>query len=161
MFFTDASKNSYSGILHQEERSHHLGAEVILMPIVYFSGSFGRTQQLWNTERVLHSLQVHSQFAFYLAGTQSTLYCDRKPLAPFLTTGMSSPMLDRWVLELQQFDIKFQHIQCICRCHIQTENTGSVSGQWQPRCTIINWRCCQKHHQRSPFCRHSPKEINL
>ena len=24
---------------------------------------------------------------------------------------MSSPVLDRWALELQQFDIKFQHIQ--------------------------------------------------
>ena len=25
---------------------------------------------------------------------------------------MSSPVLERWALELQQFDIKFQHIQC-------------------------------------------------
>ena len=25
--------------------------------------------------------------------------------------GMSSPVLDRWALELQQFNIKFQHIQ--------------------------------------------------
>ena len=39
------------------------------------------------------------------------LYCDHTPLAPFLSTGMSSPVLDRWALELQQFDIKFQHIQ--------------------------------------------------
>ena len=47
----------------------------------------------------------------YLAGTKCTLYCDHKPLAPFSTTGMSSPVLDRWALELQQFDIKFKHIQ--------------------------------------------------
>ena len=39
------------------------------------------------------------------------LYCDHEPLAPFFTTGMSSPILDRWALELQQFNIKFQHIQ--------------------------------------------------
>ena len=39
------------------------------------------------------------------------VYCDHKPLAPFLTTVLSSPVLDRWVLELQQFNIKFQHIQ--------------------------------------------------
>ena len=39
------------------------------------------------------------------------LYCNHKPLAPFFTTGMSSAMLDRWALELQQFNIKFQHIQ--------------------------------------------------
>ena len=47
--FTDASKHSYSGILHQEEISKEPNAEANLIPIVYFSGSFGRTQQLWNT----------------------------------------------------------------------------------------------------------------
>ena len=46
MLFTDASKHSYSGILHEEETSHHLGAEVSFIPIAYFSGSLGRTQQL-------------------------------------------------------------------------------------------------------------------
>ena len=48
---------------------------------------------------------------FFLTGASCMLYCDHKPLAPFFTTGMSSPSLDRWALELQQFNIKFQHIQ--------------------------------------------------
>ena len=39
------------------------------------------------------------------------LYCNYKPFAPFFTMGMSSPLLDRWALELQHFNIKFQHIQ--------------------------------------------------
>ena len=156
MLFTDTSKHSYSGILHQEETPHHWGAEVNLIPIAYFSGSFGRTQQLWNTTQkkcyaVYRSIQ---KFAFYLTGTKCTLYCDHKPLAQFFTTWMSSNMLDRWVVELQQFDIT-------CRCDIQAWDTGSVSGQWQQRCTICSWRCCWKHHWRSPFCRHSPKEANL
>ena len=47
--FTDASKHRYSGILHQEKTSDMPGVEVSLIPIAYFSGSFGRTQQLWNT----------------------------------------------------------------------------------------------------------------
>ena len=55
--------------------------------------------------------QSIQKFAFYLAGMECTLNCDHKPLAPFLTTGMSSPMLDIWALELQQLNIKFQHIQ--------------------------------------------------
>ena len=38
-------------------------------------------------------------------------YCNHKPLVPFSTTGMSSLVLDMWVLELQQYNIKFQHIQ--------------------------------------------------
>ena len=44
--FTDASKHSYSGILHQEETSSKPGAEANLILIAYFSGSFSRTQQL-------------------------------------------------------------------------------------------------------------------
>ena len=47
--FMDASKHSYSGILHQEEVSNQLKAEPNLVPIAYFSGSFSKTQQLWNT----------------------------------------------------------------------------------------------------------------
>ena len=42
---------------------------------------------------------------------ECTLYCDHKPLAPFFTTEMSSPILDLQVLELQQFNIKFEDIQ--------------------------------------------------
>ena len=45
----DASKYSYLGILHQEETPSKPGAEANLIPITYFSGSFGRIQQLWNT----------------------------------------------------------------------------------------------------------------
>ena len=59
---------------------------------------------------MLHSLLVNLKFfLFYLMGTKCTLYCDHKPLAPFFTTGMSSPVLDHWALELQQFDIQFEH----------------------------------------------------
>ena len=111
--FTDASKHSYSGILHQEETSKMPNTEANLIPIAYFSvvGSFGRTQQLWNTMQkecyaVSQSIQ---KFAFCLIDANCTLYCDHKPLAPFFTTGMSSPVLDRWVLELQQFNITFQY----------------------------------------------------
>ena len=43
MLFTDASKHSYSGIVHPEETPHHLGVEVNLIPVVYFSGSFGNS----------------------------------------------------------------------------------------------------------------------
>ena len=47
--FTNISKQSYLGILHQEETSSKPGAVANLIPMAYFSGSFGRTQQLWNT----------------------------------------------------------------------------------------------------------------
>ena len=41
--FTEMSKHSYSGILHQEEVFNKPEAEPILVPIAYFSGTFGKT----------------------------------------------------------------------------------------------------------------------
>ena len=99
--FTDGSKHSYSGILHQEETTKMPNAEANLIPIAYFSGSFGRTWQLWNTIQECYVVyQSIQKFVFYLTGARCMLYCDHKPLASFFTTGMSSPVLDRWALEL-------------------------------------------------------------
>ena len=42
--FTDASKHSYLGVLHQEEVSDQPKVEPNFVPIVYFSGSFSKTQ---------------------------------------------------------------------------------------------------------------------
>ena len=111
--FTDAPKNSYSWILHQEKEGQADTDEPELIPIKYFSGTFNKTQQFWNTTQkecyaVYQSVQ---KFAFYLTGVDCTLYCDHIPLTPFFTTGMSSHILDQWALELQQFNMKFEHIQ--------------------------------------------------
>ena len=47
--FRDAPKHTYSGTLHQEDTSKVPNEEAYLISIPYFSASFGRTQQLWNT----------------------------------------------------------------------------------------------------------------
>ena len=44
--FTDTSKHSYSGILHQEKEGQVDAEEPELIPIAYFSDTFNRTQQL-------------------------------------------------------------------------------------------------------------------
>ena len=51
-----------------------------------------------------------NKFSFYLTGADCTLYCDHKPLPPFLTTDMKNKTMDRWALKLQQYNIKFQHV---------------------------------------------------
>ena len=51
------------------------------------------------------------KISFYLTGADCTVYCDHKLLTPFFTTGMSSHVLDHWALELQQFHMKYEHIQ--------------------------------------------------
>ena len=99
-------------ILHHEEVSDQPKAEPNLVPIASFSGTFGKTQQLWNTtQKECYAVYwSNKKFSFYLASTKCMLYCDHKPLTLFITSGMSSPVLDHWALELQQFDIQFKHI---------------------------------------------------
>ena len=43
--FTDASKYSYSGILHKKEEQPSVD-DPVLLPTAYFSGTFNRMQQL-------------------------------------------------------------------------------------------------------------------
>ena len=47
--FTDLSKHSYSGILHQEKEGQAAIGEPELFLIAYFSDTFNKAQQLWNT----------------------------------------------------------------------------------------------------------------
>ena len=42
---------------------------------------------------------------------QCTLRCDHKPLEPCLSRGMKIEKLDRWVMLLHKYDIKFIHIK--------------------------------------------------
>ena len=91
--FTDASKHSSSGILYQEETPKIPNAGTNLIPIAYLSGLL--------VEPSNYGIQQSIQkFAFYLTGANCMLYCDHKPSALFFTMGMTSPVLNRWALEL-------------------------------------------------------------
>ena len=57
---------------------------------------------------ILKSMQC---FNYYLQGMKCTLYCNHKPLEPFLTRGMKIAKLDRWAMLLQEYDITFVHIK--------------------------------------------------
>ena len=79
---TDASKHGYSGILHQEkERQADIDEPEVIM-IAYFSGTFNKTQQLWNTtQKECYAVyKSYQKFAFYLTDTDCTMYCNHKPL---------------------------------------------------------------------------------
>ena len=104
----DASKFSYSGIL-QQTRS---GTDE-LAPIAYFSGNFDKTQVKWNiTEKEAYAIYKSiKRFAFYITGAKTTVLSDHKPLKNFFEGGMNVAKLDRWSLELQEFDISLEFIQ--------------------------------------------------
>ena len=100
-----ASKYSYSGILQQTRpRTEELA------PVAYFSGNFDKTQVKWNiTEKEAYAIYKSvKKFAFYITGAKTTVYSDHKPLKNFFEGGMNITKLDRWSLELQEFDISLE-----------------------------------------------------
>ena len=103
-----ASKFSYSGILQQTRP----GTDE-LAPIAYFSGNFDKTLVKWNiTEKEAYTIDKSiKRFAFYITGVKTTVFSDRKPLKNFFEGGMNVAKLDRWSLELQEFDISLEFIQ--------------------------------------------------
>ena len=104
----DASKYSYSGILQQTRP----GTEE-LAPVAYFSGNFDKTQIKWSiTEKEAYAIYKSvKKFAFYITGAKTTVFSDHKPLKNFFEGGMNITKLDRWSLELQEFDITLEFIQ--------------------------------------------------
>ena len=104
----DASKYSYSGILQQTRP----GTEE-LAPVAYYSGNFDKTQVKWNiTEKEAYAIYKSvKKFAFYITGAKTTVFSDHKPLKNFFEEGVNITKLDRWSLELQEFDISIEFIQ--------------------------------------------------
>ena len=51
------------------------------------------------------------RFAFYITGAKTTVFINHKPLKNFFEGGMNIDKLDRWSLELQEFDISLEFIQ--------------------------------------------------
>ena len=104
----NASKYSYSGILQLTRP----GTEE-LAPVAYFSGNFDKTQVKWNiTEKEAYAIYKSvKKFTFYITGAKTTVYSDHKPLKNFFEGGMNITKLDRWSLELQEFDISLEFIQ--------------------------------------------------
>ena len=104
----DASKYSYSGILQQTRP----GTEE-LAPVAYFSGNFDKTQVKWNiTEKEVYAIYKSvKKFTFYITGAKTKVFSDHKPLKNFFKGGMNITKLDRWSLELQEFDISLEFIQ--------------------------------------------------
>ena len=104
----DASKYSYLGILQQTRP----GTEE-LMPVAYFSGNFDKTQVKWNiTEKEAYAIYKSvKKFTFYITGAKTTVFIDHKPLKNFFEGGMNITKLDRWSLELQEFDISLEFIR--------------------------------------------------
>ena len=103
----DASNYSYSGILQQTRPSKE-----DLARVAYFSENFDKTQVKWNiTAKEAYAIYKSvKKFTFYITGAKTMLFSDHEPLKNFFEGGMNITKLDRWSLELQEFDISLEFI---------------------------------------------------
>ena len=71
------------------------------------------TQVKWNiTEQEAYTIYKSvKRFSFYITGARTTVYSDHKLFKYFFRGGMNIAKLDRWPLELQEFDISLEFIQ--------------------------------------------------
>ena len=108
VLFHDVSNYALAGVLIQ---AHENSEELI--PIAYTSGSFSSVQQHWcaTEKECLAIYQSILKFDFYLWESTCTVKCDHKPLEPFLTSGMKIQKIDRWTLEILDYNLTFVHIE--------------------------------------------------
>ena len=83
--FTDASKHSYSGILHNKDEPKEVDTVPNLVPKAYFQAYSVKCNKCGTPPRksVMQSIGQFKSFHSFLAGTKCTIYCDHTPLASF------------------------------------------------------------------------------
>lgn len=102
---TDASKDALGGILLQKSNEDNL-----FHPICYLSAKTSAQEQKWNS----YELEVYAvvialrKWRIYLLGRPFTLVTDCKAFESAM--GMKTvPKIMRWMLEIQQFEMKIIH----------------------------------------------------
>ena len=80
-------------------------------PVALTSGS--EMQQRWSTtEKEAYALyQSILNLDLYLKGAKCVLCCDYKLLAAFLSESIKIPKINRWSMELADYNITFIHIK--------------------------------------------------
>ena len=99
--FTDASGRHMSGVLMQNNR-----------PIGYFAKSFKGTEANWAAlVKEAHAVyRAVEFFSVFITGAKVRLRCDHQPLKQFLHASTKNSMVNRWSLNLQQYDIDFEWV---------------------------------------------------
>ena len=104
--YTDASKRAMSAVLMQECSKGNL------KPIGYWSKLFKGSQRNWaalvKEARAVYEAVKH--FSVFIKGCHTVLRCDHKPLERFLHTNTKNEMVNRWSLDIQEYDIDFKWV---------------------------------------------------
>ena len=86
--FTDTNHYAYSGLLIKAVESPH-----DLRPVTSMLGSFLEIQQKWSIsiKEVYEGYQSVLMFDLHLCGAKCVLFCNHKPLEPFLSKVINNP----------------------------------------------------------------------
>ena len=84
-------------------------------PVMYVSGLFRGSQLNWValTKEAYVIYILVKKLSFYLTDTEITLRSDHLPLKKFLLKNMLNSKVNNWAVELEMFNINFEHISGI------------------------------------------------
>ena len=109
--YTDASKYGWAGVLTQAHNTEIEGKTITTdHPIAYVSGLFRGSQLNWAalTKEAYAIYMSVKKLSFYL--TTVLLKSDHLPLRKFLQKNTLNNKVNNWAMELEAFNIKFQHV---------------------------------------------------
>ena len=113
VLFTDASKYAWAGVLTQPYTEETEGKVVTTHhPVTYVSGLFRGSQLNWAalTKEAYAIYMSVKKLSFYLTDVGITLRSDHLPLKKFLLKNTLNSKVNNWAVELETFNIKFEHI---------------------------------------------------
>ena len=111
--YTDASKYGWAGVLTQTHNTEIEGKTVTTdHPIAYVSRLFRGSQLNWAalTKEAYAIYMSVKKLSFYLTDATVLFKSDHLPLKKFLQKNTLNNKVNNWAMELEAFNIKFQHV---------------------------------------------------
>ena len=138
VLFTDASKYAWAGVLTQPYTEEIKGKVVTThYPVTYVSRLFRGSQLNWValTKEVYAIYMSIKKLSFYLTDAEITLRSDHLPFKTFLLKNTLNSKVNNWAVELETFNIKFEHILGIKNTLADTlSRIIKVDPEAQPAC---------------------------
>ena len=113
--FTDANNYGWAVVLTQEHNSIDTKGNqcATLHPVAYISGLFRGSQLNWaSLMKEAYAIYMCMKcLTFYISGTKVTLRSDHLPLKKFLLKNTLNEHINRWAMEIEDYQIDFNHIE--------------------------------------------------
>ena len=101
-------------------------------PIAYVSGLFRGSQLNWAalTKEAYAIYMSVKKLAFYLTDADVLLKSDHLPLKKFLQKYTLNNKVNNWAMELEAFNIRFEHVSLIFVCEAALSDLGTSIDQY-------------------------------